>query len=119
MAAVVECGWSELRSALERPDLDRSLARDGGTVGPGLRGLAVGHVQDPEAADVLLAVEVGPSVRSSAPSRIRTTLAVVDGWRPPAKTQTPAACISSLSAPVSAYACSICSVVAYGLSTPL
>src|ERR1019366_5878404 len=49
----------------------------------------------------------GPSVTSTSPSESLSTVAVLDGCSPPAKTHAPAARSSSLTAPTSAMICSM------------
>jgi len=86
----------------ERSHLDRNPAGDDGFASPGQRFVHVGALEDPEAADVFLGFEVGPSVMETLPSGcLRSDLAWLADSRPPAKKRAPAASISSLSAPIS------------------
>lgn len=89
----------ELRAIRELAHLLRPADRDGAPAGPVPRLGIVGHVDDREAAEVLLGLDVQPigedgRAAGRAPSTLHTT---IDPSRPPSlKTQTLAAFISSI-----------------------
>ena len=75
-------------------DLDRHLDGAGDLGRPDQRGVQVLGLDDVEAAEVLLDSTKGPSVVTTSPAAIRTTVAVSGSCRRPEKTQAPAACNS-------------------------
>ena len=85
------CRCHPAGSVLQRPDLDREGDRPGELAAPLQGGVEIGCLDDGEPAQVLLALDVGPSVVSTSLPFSRTTVAVLDGCRPPANTQAPAA----------------------------
>jgi hypothetical protein len=66
------------------------------------RHVEIGGLDDPEAAEVLLRLQKGPSVTIASPPRLSMTVAVLGEARPPAKTQWPSAWSRSLNTSIAA-----------------